>query len=305
MARCGSADSDHERYGLCYRADLGRYACASWRPIGGDLILAPHTTHASRDIDPNALARVSWHQVSGNVRPGGTFEKAEQLVWNEPCARSIDMAVALRVLAMGEEALRDHQMEIVLGARHCDIEEAPLLLDLFRSAGAEVRRNASINDIEHKDRLPFLALGGMNGRKDQIILVEQRQAGLIAGRVRRIERQFCQETLPRRISARNLFKLDQVGAPHQSVLMQPFEMRFVPPMGALEFSRPAAPSTAQVADRLDKCLPFLCRARRRRRIEQRPDWICRPDHMVEHSPRRRRSHAWDELHHAESRDAVA
>jgi len=52
-------------------------------PIGGDLILAPHTTHASRDIDPYALARVSWHQVSGNVRPGGTFEKAEQLVWNE------------------------------------------------------------------------------------------------------------------------------------------------------------------------------------------------------------------------------
>ena len=83
VARCGSADSDHERYGLCYRADLGRYACAAWLPIGGDLILAPHTTHASRDIDPNALARVSWHQVSGNVRPGGTFEKAEQLVWNE------------------------------------------------------------------------------------------------------------------------------------------------------------------------------------------------------------------------------
>ena len=58
------------------------------------------------------------------------------------------MAVALRVLAMREEALRDHQMEIVLGARHCDIEEAPLLFDLFRSASAEVRRNASINDIE-------------------------------------------------------------------------------------------------------------------------------------------------------------
>src|SRR5215831_2328259 len=172
------------------------------------------------------------------------------------------MAVSLRVLAMGEEALRDHQMETVLGTRHCDIEEAPLLLDLFRSASAEVRRNASINDIEHEDRLPFLALGGMNSREDQIILVEQRQAGLIAGRVRRIERQFCQETLPRRIPARNLFKLDQVGAPHQSVLMQPFEMRFVPPMGALEFSRPAAPSTAQVADHLDKCLPFLGRARR-------------------------------------------
>src|SRR6266480_5156459 len=152
------------------------------------------------------------------------------------------MVVALS--AMGEEALRDDQVEIVLGARHCDIEEAPLLLDLFRSAGAKVRRNASIDDIQHEDRLPFLALGGMDGRKDQIILVEQRHAGLVAGRVRRIERQFYQETLPRGIPTRNLFKLDQVGAPRHNVLMQSFEMRFVPPTGALEFSRPAAPSTA-------------------------------------------------------------
>src|ERR1700730_17287158 len=73
------------------------------------------------------------------------------------------MVVALSVLAMGEEALRDHQMEIVLGARHCDIEEPPLLLNLFRSAGAEVRRNTSIDDIQHEDRLPFLAMIPVNG----------------------------------------------------------------------------------------------------------------------------------------------
>ena len=63
--------------------DLGRCACAGSLPHGGDLILAPHTTHARRDIDPYALARVSCRQASGNTRPGGSFEKAEQLVWNE------------------------------------------------------------------------------------------------------------------------------------------------------------------------------------------------------------------------------
>jgi hypothetical protein len=46
------------------------------------------------------------------------------------------MPVALGILAMGEEALRDHEMEIVPGARHRHIEEAPLLLDLGRGAGA-------------------------------------------------------------------------------------------------------------------------------------------------------------------------
>ena len=123
------------------------------------------------------------------------------------------MTVALRVLALGEESLRDHQVEIVPSARHCDIEEAPLLLDLGRGAGAEVRGNAVIDDVQHKDRSPFLAFGGMDGRKDQIILVEQRRPGLVAGRVRRIERELRQEPLSRGISTRDLFELDQVGTP--------------------------------------------------------------------------------------------
>jgi hypothetical protein len=67
--------------------------------------------------------------------------------------------VALRVLALGEEALRNHEVQIVPGARHRDIEEAPLLLDLGRGAGTEVRRDASIDDVQDEDRFPFPALG--------------------------------------------------------------------------------------------------------------------------------------------------
>src|SRR6266576_2846655 len=100
---------------------------------------APHAAHAGADIDPYALAPVSCRQFRGDARPSHPFEKVEQLVRNEAASRGIDMAVALRVLAMGEEALRDHEAEIVPRARHRDIEETPLLLDLFRSAGAEVR----------------------------------------------------------------------------------------------------------------------------------------------------------------------
>src|ERR1700719_4081088 len=181
------------------------------------------------------------------------------------------MTVVLRVLAVSEEPLWDYEVEIVSGARHCDIKEAPLLLDLFRSAGAEVRWDAPIDDIQHEHRLPFLALGGMNGREDQIILVEQWRTGLVAGRVRRIEREFCQEPFPRGVSARDLFELDQIGTPRHSVLMEPFEMRFVPPTGALEFSRPTGPPCTQTANRVDEWLPVVCSPRRRRRIEQRPD----------------------------------
>ena len=66
--------------------------------------------------------------------------------------------------------------KFVLGARHRDIEQPPLLLDLGRRAGGEVGRNAAVDDVEHEHRLPFLALGGMDGREDQIVLVEQRHA---------------------------------------------------------------------------------------------------------------------------------
>jgi hypothetical protein len=106
------------------------------------------------------------------------------------------MPITLRILAMGEETLRHNEVKIVLGARHGDIEQTPLLLDLSGRPGAEVGGNAAIDDVEHENGLPFLALGGMDRREDQIILVEERHARLVARRIGRIERKFGQETLP-------------------------------------------------------------------------------------------------------------
>ena len=107
----------------------------------------------------------------------------ERRLRDETRARRIDVAVALRVLAMREESLRDHEMQVVLRARHRDIEQAALFLDFFRRSRAEVGRDAAVDDVQDEDRLPFLPLGGMNGREDEIILVA-RNAGLVAGRVR-------------------------------------------------------------------------------------------------------------------------
>src|SRR6202023_125810 len=129
------------------------------------------------------------------------------------------MSVALRILAMGEETLRGNEVKIVLGARHRDIEQTPLLLDLSGRPGTEVGRNAAVDNVEHEDRLPFLALGGMDRREDQIILVEQRHACLVTRRIRRIERKFGQETLPRRIATRDLLELDQIGVTCTGILV--------------------------------------------------------------------------------------
>ena len=86
----------------------------------------------------------------------------------------------------GQQAIREFT-----GAMHDRTGNLPpLFLDLMRLAGAEIGRHAAIDDVEHEDGFPLLALGRMDGREVQIILIQQRHAGLVARRVRRIEREF-------------------------------------------------------------------------------------------------------------------
>jgi hypothetical protein len=54
-------------------------------------------------------------------------------------------------------------MEVVPGTRHGDVEQTPLLFDLSSSADAKVRRNAAIDRVQHKHRLPFLSFGRVYG----------------------------------------------------------------------------------------------------------------------------------------------
>ena len=79
----------------------------------------------------------------------------------------------------------------------------------------------------------------MDGGQDQIVLVEQRNAGLVAGGVGRIERQFGEEALARGIAAGDLFELDQIGAAGLGILVDAVEMRLVPAAARVR-GRPAS-----------------------------------------------------------------
>src|SRR3984893_17292936 len=195
---------------------------------------------AGRTADPGAA-------IGHAVR-----SKAEQSIGNETRSRSVDMPVALRILAMGEETLRGNEVKIVLGTRHRNIEQTPLLLDLGGRPRAEVGGNAAIDDVEHEDRLPFLALGGMDRRENQIVLVEQRHACLVARRVRRIERKFGQETFPGGIATRDLLELDQIGLTCAGILVDEVKMRFVPEARPLQFRRPPRSARVQIANCFDE-----------------------------------------------------
>ena len=140
---------------------------------------------------------------------------------------------------MSEEPLRQDKVQTVFGAGHRDIEQPALFLDFSARAGPEIGGNAAIDHIEHKHRFPFLPLGGMDRRQDQVVFIKQRYAGLIAGCIRRVEGQFGQKPLARRIAGGDLFELQQIGLPHLGILMNAVEMRFVPETRQFNFGRPA------------------------------------------------------------------
>ena len=81
---------------------------------------------------------------------------------------------------MLEEPLRDLEMELILGAGHRYIEQPPLFLDQLGPAGGVLVGEIAIGHIQYIHRVPFLALGRVNGGQDEIVLVEVRRSGEIA-----------------------------------------------------------------------------------------------------------------------------
>src|SRR5579863_2653526 len=102
----------------------------------GSSILPPHSPHASADIDLGPLAGRACRDTGGDNGPCRALEQSEQLLGYEARPRSVEVTIALRVLAVHEKALRHDQVEVVLCAGHGDIEQAPFFLDLRGGADA-------------------------------------------------------------------------------------------------------------------------------------------------------------------------
>ena len=69
----------------------------------------------------------------------------------------------------------------------------------------------------------------MDGRQNEVVFVAQRCPGFGAGGLRRVERQLCEKTLPRCIPSGDLLQLFQIAASGYRVVVQPLEIRLVPP----------------------------------------------------------------------------
>ena len=133
------------------------------------------TSRASgRQCRPATPAAMASHR--GAVwRGGAAGEKPEDLVRQKARPRRHHVTAAMAVLVRKVEAQRLQQMKMLARSCHRHIEKPALLVDLLGSAACHIRRNTSVDEVENKDRVPFLPLGRMNGRQDQIVLVEPRQ----------------------------------------------------------------------------------------------------------------------------------
>jgi len=76
------------------------------------------------------------------------------------------------MLLMGIEPLRHDEMQMIFCTGHCHVEQTAFFLDFLRRASSEIRRNTAVDAIENKHGLPFLALGRMDGRENEVIVVE-------------------------------------------------------------------------------------------------------------------------------------
>jgi hypothetical protein len=81
-----------------------------------DAYSPPHPAHTGTNVHAHALARRPRRSADRNRWPTCPFEQAEQALGNESGSRGVNVPVALRVLAIGKEPLRNH--EVLTCANH-------------------------------------------------------------------------------------------------------------------------------------------------------------------------------------------
>ena len=93
---------------------------------------------------------------------------------------------------------------------------------LIGPAACHIRRNTAVDEVENEDRVAFLPLGRMNGRQDQIVLVELGAAGFGAAGIGRVQCQLGQKTLTGGVAGGDLLELVEVSGARRRVMVEAF-----------------------------------------------------------------------------------
>ena len=128
------------------------------------------------------------------------------------------------MLMSAEESRWVHQVQVLSGPRHGDVQETALFLDLLVIPGSHIRWDTAIRDVEHEHRIPFLALRGVNSRQHEVVLIEMRLTRFGAGGLGRIQGELGQEGAARCITPGNLLQLIEIGRTRTNIVVQALEV---------------------------------------------------------------------------------
>jgi hypothetical protein len=148
------------------------------------------------------------------------------------------MPIAAAGLLVDVKALRHQNVELVLCTCHRDIEQAAFLFDFLSGTSRKIGRDAAIDGIQHEYCGPFLTFCRMDRRQDEIVLIKERRASLVARCVGWVERELRQETFAIRIARGDLFELHQIGFAGGRVVMDAFEVGLIPSPHRFDLRRP-------------------------------------------------------------------
>ena len=229
------------------------------------------------------------------------------------------MPVALVVLLADVKAQRHHQRQVLLGAGHCHVQQAPLLGHRRGRAGGQVGRHAAVHHVQDGHGVPLLALGRMDGGQDQVILVLVRRAGLVAGGLGWVERELGQEALAAGRAGSQALQLVEVELAHRRVVaVEPLQMRCVPGQHGGQLVGPAAGVGAgrwggrggcagQLQASQQRCQgqPVGARCRRRHKRLDGLGRLRRGRHCIQQAPGLGRPKTRQQLRHPKARQPAA
>src|SRR5437660_1477902 len=168
--------------------EIGLGMNMSWQSVPRMLhLMGPARTKQALILADQRIAAAEayeWGLVEEVADPGKAFDAAMTLA--AKIAAQPPLSVAMTKLTVNR--LAHEQMQIVLGAGHGDIQQPAFFLDLRGRSGAEIGGHAAIDHVKQEHRFPFLAFGGVDRRQDQVVLIQQGHASLVAGGIGRIER---------------------------------------------------------------------------------------------------------------------
>src|SRR6267143_3472511 len=213
------------------------------------------------------------------------LEQAQKTFWNESRAWRINVPIAIPPTRPRIAPMRLYQDKLIPRAGHRDVEQAPLLFDLLLAPRGHVRRNTAVHDVQHDHGLPFLSLRRMDGRKDQVLLIDQWISCQVTQSFGWIESQVAQKGFSCLVIVAEVFEGLEVGEAYCGSLIQPFELWLVPLSNHAELTGPLGGLPQSVHQ-----------GAKARRNGSAP---------VEDSACVRRPNSWQQLEHSESRDVVA